>query len=271
MLKKKIGFIGTGKMGSALIKGLLKARLVAARNIIAYDRTSQPLSSIAKETKIRKAASNAQVVLNSDIIILCVKPDAMRGILKEIKEYITNRHLVISIAAGIPLSLIESGLKETSHVIRVMPNTPCLIGAGASCFCPGKNATAADSKITSLILNSAGVSFLVDEKLMDAVTGLSGSGPAYVYMVIEALSDGGVRMGLPRNIATVLAAQTVLGAARMVLETKLHPGQLKDMVTSPGGTTIEGLRAIERGGLRAALIEAVGAAAAKSKELSKIL
>ncbi len=257
-------------MGSVLIKGILKAHLVPPRDIIAYDRTSQTLSSIAKETKIRKSTGNTNVALNSDIVILSVKPDAIKGVLKEIKEEITERHLIISIAAGIPLGLIESNLKSTSRVIRVMPNTPCMVGAGASCFCPGKNATKEDVKITSLILNSVGISFLVDEKLMDAITGLSGSGPAYIYMVIEALSDGGVRMGLPRGLATTLAAQTVLGAARMVLETKLHPGQLKDMVASPGGTTIEGLRAIEKGGLRGTLIEAVVAATARAKELSKV-
>jgi pyrroline-5-carboxylate reductase len=193
----------------------------------------------------------------------------MAAVLAEIKPVITPRHLVVSIAAGITLRQLGEGLGADRRIIRVMPNTPCLVGAGASGYCLGSVATAEDGVLVERILTAVGRAYRLPENLLDAVTGLSSSGPAFVAVMIEALSDGGVRMGLPRDVATALAAQTVFGTAKMVLEAGLHPGVLKDMVASPGGTTIAGLHALERGGLRAALMDAVEAATRRAVELGK--
>lgn len=269
MLKERIGFVGGGKMGEALVKGILKAKLSSADKIIVGDTLKERVLLLERETGIKTTQDNKEVVQNADLIILAVKPNTVGDVLKELKNDITKKHLIVSIAAGIPLSFIETSLKPGCRCIRVMPNTPCLVGETAAGFALGKNATEADGKLVSTILSAVGKCFLLDEKLLDTVTGLSGSGPAFVYMVIEALSDGGVKMGLTRDVATKLAAQTVLGSAKMVLESGIHIGELKDFVTSPGGTTIEGIHALEKGGLRAALIEAVEAATLKSKKLGE--
>jgi pyrroline-5-carboxylate reductase len=208
-------------------------------------------------------------VETSDLIVLAVKPQNMAALLDEVAPAVQPRHLIVSIAAGVTLGQLALTLGHDRRLIRVMPNTPCLIGASASGYAPGEMATPEDVALVERLLNVVGIAFRLPERLIDAVTGLSGSGPAFVYTVIEALSDGGVRVGLPRDVATALAAQTVLGSARMVLETGLHPGVLKDQVTSPGGTTIAGIHALERGGLRAALIDAVEAATKRSVELGK--
>ena len=212
---------------------------------------------------------NVEAAREADIVILSVKPQVIERVLVEITSVVDDRKLVISIAAGIVISRIEKALKDGAHVVRVMPNTPALVLAGAAAIAGGKNATSNDLALAQSIFNSVGRAVIVEEKLMDAVTGLSGSGPAYVFMIIDALSDAGVKAGLPRQLALELAAQTVYGAAKMVLETKEHPGKLRDMVTSPGGTTIEGLHALEKGKLRATLINAVEAATARSRELGK--
>jgi pyrroline-5-carboxylate reductase len=193
----------------------------------------------------------------------------MSELLTEIRGSVQSHHLLFSIAAGITIRQIADVVGNDRRIIRVMPNTPCLVGASASAFAASSSATPADIQLTERLLNSVGRSVAVPEKLLDAVTGLSGSGPAFVFVMIEALSDGGVKMGLPRDLATMLAAQTLFGSAKMLLETGLHPGQLKDMVTSPGGTTIAGLHALEHGGLRAALMDAVEAATRRSAELAK--
>jgi pyrroline-5-carboxylate reductase len=216
---------------------------------------------------VRAGSDNREIVAGSDLLILAVKPQAITALLAEIRPAITHRHLIVSIAAGISLQHLASGLGADRRLIRVMPNTPCLVGASASGYSPGGSATAEDVALVDRLLNAVGLAFRLPETLLDAVTGLSGSGPAFVYVVIEALSDGGVRMGLPRNVATALAAQTVLGSAKMVLVTGSHLGVLKDMVASPGGTTIAGLHALEHGGLRAALMDAVEAATKRSVEL----
>jgi pyrroline-5-carboxylate reductase len=202
-------------------------------------------------------------------LILATKPDQVAAALAEIAGAIGPSHLLISIAAGVPLAKLESALPPGTRVIRVMPNTPALVGAGAAGFALGKNATAADGELAQKLLSAVGLAVPVKESLLDAVTGLSGSGPAYVYQFIEALSDGGVAAGLPRDVATRLAAQTVLGSAKMVLETRQHPGVLKDQVTSPGGTTIEGVHELEKGAFRATVINAVRAATEKSKKLGQ--
>ena len=269
MLKEKIGFIGGGKMGEALAKGLIRAKLSTADSIIVSDVDNKRCQVFEEETGIKTTQDNREVTANSDVIILAVKPNIMGTILEELKNDITSEHLVVSIAAGIPLNFMESSLNEGCRAIRVMPNTPCLVGETAAGDALGKNATLDDGELVGRILNAVGKSYLLEEKYLDAVTGLSGSGPAFIYMVIEALADGGVKMGLPRDVSTELAAQTAFGAAKMVLESNTHIGELKDSVTSPGGTTIEGLHALEKGGLANTLINAVEAATKKSKRLGK--
>lgn len=264
-----IGFLGAGKMATALARGFIAARLTSAKSIVASDVMEGARKAFADETGVKPMPTNLAVCKAASILILAVKPDQVPGVLVEIRDHLTVKHLLISIAAGVPLARLEAGLGPGSRVIRVMPNTPALVGASASAFATGKSATPADAALAQKLFASVGVALQVKEPLLDAVTGLSGSGPAYAYQMIEALSDGGVAAGLPRDVATKLAAQTLLGAAKMVLETGLHPGALKDMVTSPGGTTIEGLHELEKGGVRGALMNAVRAAAEKSKKLGQ--
>jgi pyrroline-5-carboxylate reductase len=266
----RVGFLGGGKMATALIKGLLEARLTTPDRLAASDVLPEARQALAHATGIQVVADNRAVVERSDLVVLAVKPQVMAAVLAEIKPVITPRHLVVSIAAGITLRQLGEGLGADRRVIRVMPNTPCLVGAGASGYCLGSVATPEDGVLVERLLTAVGRAYRLPENLLDAVTGLSSSGPAFVAVVIEALSDGGVRMGLPRDVATALAAQTVFGTAKMILEAGLHPGVLKDMVASPGGTTIAGLHALERGGLRAALMDAVEAATRRAVELGKI-
>jgi len=268
MLKQTIGFLGAGKMAEALAKGIVAAGVSPPEKIWASDVDAARREALAK-LGVATAVSNAEVVAQADLLVLAVKPNVVGPLLEEIAPAVEARHLVVSIAAGVPLAFLEERLPARTRVIRVMPNTPCLVGATAAAFARGTHATEEDEGVVSTLLNAVGRSFVVGEDLLDAVTGLSGSGPAYVYVMIEALADGGVRMGLPRPIAQTLAAQTVFGAAKMVLETGEHPAVLKDAVASPGGTTIAGLHALERGGLRAALIDAVEAATRRSQELGK--
>jgi pyrroline-5-carboxylate reductase len=264
-----IGFLGAGKMATALAKGFVSAELVTAKQIIASDTFEAAAAAFAKEVGAKTTAFNPDVVKFAEVLILAVKPDQVSGVLSEIREHFTEKHLLISIAAGVTLAKLESGLGTGSRIIRVMPNTPALVGASATCFALGKSAINTDADLAKKLFSSVGIAFQVKETLLDAVTGLSGSGPAYVYQFIEALSDGGVAAGLPRDIATKLAAQTVLGSAKMVLETGQHPGALKDQVTSPGGTTIEGLHELEKGKLRGTVMSAVRAATEKSKKLGQ--
>ena len=271
MLKEKIGFIGGGKMGEALINGILRAGLSSSDKIMVSDVDKKRLQILEKEAGIKTTQDNKKITSDSDIIILAVKPNMMGSVLDELNSEITSKHLIISIAAGIPLSFIESSLNKGCRAIRVMPNTPCLVGETAAGYVLGKKATRNDGKLVGQLLDAVGKSFLLDEKYLDAVTGLSGSGPAFIYVVIEALADGGIKMGLPRDVAITLAAQTAFGAAKMVLESGTHIGHLRDSVASPGGTTIEGLHALEKGGIRNALIDAVEAATKKSKSLGKAL
>ncbi len=262
-----VGFIGAGRMATALAQGLISAGFVSADRVVATDVVPAALDIFAEQTTARVVASTSAVISESDVVFLAVKPQQMTQVLQVLSTLLEDRHLIISIAAGLSLSVYEKALGADCRIIRVMPNTPCLVGACAAGFSIGGSATAEDSKLVEAMLATVGIAVQVDEKLLDAVTGLSGSGPAYAYQIIEALSDGGVRVGLPRDIATKLAAQTLLGAARMVLETGQHPGELKDAVTSPGGTTIAGLHALESGGLRGTLMNAVQAATQRSKEL----
>jgi pyrroline-5-carboxylate reductase len=264
-----IGFLGAGKMATALAKGFVQAGLVKPAQILASDSSEAAAATFAKALGAKTTAFNPDVVRFAEVLILAVKPDQVSGVLTEIREHFTDKHLLISIAAGVTLARLEAGLGSDARTVRVMPNTPALVGASASAFATGKSALPSDSELTQKLLSAVGLAFPVKEALLDAVTGLSGSGPAYVYLFIESLSDGGVAAGLPRDVATKLAAQTVLGAAKMVIETGLHPGALKDMVTSPGGTTIEWLHELEKGKLRGTVMSAVRAAADKSKNLGQ--
>jgi pyrroline-5-carboxylate reductase len=269
MLSHTIGFIGAGQMARALAKGFVKTKLVPPEKIVAADPVAAAAQQFANEIPAASLLpTNAAVVSKSSIIFLATKPQNMAAVFADLAGKFSPEKLVISIAAGVTLARLETGLK-TDRVIRVMPNTPALIGEGASAYALGSGATAEDGRLVGQLLSAVGKAHPVEEKLLDAVTGLSGSGPAYVYVMIEALADGGVRMGLPREIAAALAAQTVRGAAAMVLETGQHPSVLKDQVASPGGTTIAGLAALEDRGLRAALIAAVEAATRRSQELGK--
>jgi pyrroline-5-carboxylate reductase len=267
--KLTIGFLGAGKMATALAKGFIRAKLATAKQIIASDPLSAATAAFAKEVGSKTTASNAEVAQFAGVLILAVKPDQVPGVLADIRDHLTEKHLLISIAAGVPIAKMEAGLGGTARIIRVMPNTPALVGASASAYALGKSARPEDGALAQKLFSSIGLAFQLREYLLDAVTGLSGSGPAYVYLFIEGLSDGGVAAGLPRDIATKLAAQTVLGGAKMVLDTGLHPGALKDMVTSPGGTTIEGLHELEKGNFRATAISAVRAATEKSRKLGQ--
>lgn len=267
--QSKIGFLGAGKMATALAKGFVNAEMVFPREITAADPFDAARKYFADEIGANIAASNREVADSAKVLILATKPDQVGAVLAEISGTFTKKHLLISIAAGVTIARLEGGLPAGARVIRVMPNTPALVGAGASAFALGKSATAADGELAQRLLSAVGLALPVKESLLDAVTGLSGSGPAYVYQFIEALSDGGVAAGLPRDIATRLAAQTVLGGAKMVLETGQHPGTLKDQVTSPGGTTIEGLHELEKGRLRGVVMSAVRAATEKSKKLGQ--
>ena len=267
-LKQTFGFLGAGRMASALAGGMVESGLIKGRQLIASDVVQAALKSFTKSTGGRTAKSNAEVLRKADIIIIAVKPHQVIELLNELSDQITSKHLFISIAAGVSLAQLEEALGDKTRVIRVMPNTPALVGEGASGFARGSKAKAADAKLAKQLLESVGMAIEVPEHLINSITGLSGSGPAYGFQMIEAMSDGAVAAGLPRDLATPLAAQTLLGAAKMVLETGEHPGKLKDMVTSPGGTTIEGLHEMEAAGVRGGLMNAVRAASDKAANLS---
>jgi pyrroline-5-carboxylate reductase len=262
-----VGFLGAGQMATALARGWIAAGLLKPNEIVASDPLPKARQSFADLTRAKAIANNLEVVAAGKLIVLAVKPQFMSALLADIEQKVTPDQLVVSIAAGVTLKQLADGLGSKCRLIRVMPNTPCLVGASASAFSVGEHSKPEDAAIVERLFSAVGLAFQLPEHLLDAVTGLSGSGPAYVYVIIEALSDGGVRMGLPRDVATALAAQTVFGAAKMVLETGSHTAQLKDQVASPAGTTIDGLHALERGGVRAALMNAVEAATQRAKEL----
>jgi pyrroline-5-carboxylate reductase len=267
MADHSIGLIGAGQMARALASGLVGRRLVEPGDITAYDPVGAAQSQFLREVPgARWGADNAAVVRQSDVVILAVKPQSFSAVVAELEEVDTGGKLFLSILAGVNLAALYRGLR-TRRVVRIMPNTPCLIGRGAAGYALGEGATEGDGKLVASLLGAVGTAHALPEKLLDAVTGLSGSGPAYVYLMIEALSDGGVRMGLPRSVAIELAAQTVMGAAELVLQSGEHPGALKDRVASPAGTTIAGLQILERRAVRAALIDAVEAATVRSQEL----
>ena len=269
---RKIGMIGTGNMGSALIDGLIRSGAAQAEEIICSDASERQLTLVKEKYRVHTTMDNVAVVKKADIVLYCIKPQIMAAILKETADYLDMSKLIISIAAGVPLAAIESLLNKDLRLIRVMPNVAVSVREGATAIAAGGHADDEDVALAMTIFNSVGQSiFLKENYLMDAITGLSGSGPAYIFLIVDALADAGVKVGLSRNDALFLASQTVLGAARLLLETNAHPGQLKDSVTSPGGTAIAGLHTLENGGLRTTLINAVEAATKRSKELGEAM
>ena len=269
MMKEKIGVIGAGKIGAAIARGVIRAGLVTKDQVMASDVSDALRQSLAKELGVKATADNRKVTDFADIVMLAVKPQIVDPVAKEIAGKLGKAKLLVSVAAGVPIARIESNLAAGARVVRVMPNIPCVVGAGAAGFAGGAHATAADLEKVGAILNSFGVGLPVEEKYLDAVTGLSGSGPAYVFLFIEALADGGVQVGLSRDVALKLALQTVYGAARMALESAKHLGELKDEVTSPGGTTIAGLHVLEQKGFKGTVMDAVLNATKRSQELGK--
>jgi pyrroline-5-carboxylate reductase len=266
MKDKTIGFLGAGNMAGALIKGLLHAGAVPPSRIWASDVKPERLAHLAKTHGIQTTTDNHALVRASDVLVLAVKPQVIDRVLDTI-EIDVGGHLVVSVAAGVPLEALEARLPRSTRVVRAMPNTAATVLAGATAIAPGPHATEEDIETTRALFRAVGEVVVLEEAQLDAVTGLSGSGPAYVMLMIEALADGGVKVGLHRDTALLLAAQTVFGSAKLLLETGEHPGRLKDMVTSPGGTAIAGLHTLEAGGLRRTLIDAVEAATHRAEEL----
>ena len=264
-----IGFIGAGRMAAALARGFVDSGLVAPENLIASDPVPAGRKAFGQAVGCETTDSNADVLAKAKVIFLAFKPHQLDEAMETVHDQFDGSYLVISILAGVRLAKLDEACGGLARVVRVMPNTPALVGEGACGYALGQAATSDDSELVKRLLCAVGVAYEVKESLIDAVTGLSGSGPAYGYTIIEALSDGGVAAGLSRDIATRLAAQTMLGAAKMVLETGKHPGELKDMVCSPGGTTIEGVHELEEGGVRNALINAVRSATERAVELGQ--
>jgi pyrroline-5-carboxylate reductase len=269
MAGKKIGFVGGGNMAGALARGLLHSGTVTADQIRASDVKEERLAELHKEHGIETTTDNEALARWADVVVIAVKPQIVDRILGPIGAALGATDLVVSIAAGVPIESIEARLPEGARVVRAMPNTAAIALAAATAISAGTHAGAPDMEIARALFEAVGRCVVVDETLLDAVTGLSGSGPAYVMLMIEALADGGVKVGLGRDTALLLAAQTVYGAAKLQLETGEHPGRLKDMVTSPGGTAIAGLHTLEAGGLRRTLIDAVEVASRRSAELGE--
>ncbi len=271
MESKKIGMLGGGNMAGALIRGLLASKRVEPDQIRASDVRKERLAELEREFAIRTHANNHELVAWANLLVVAVKPQVIDRVLDQIAPLIPKDTLVVSIAAGVPLRALEARLPETVRVVRAMPNTAAIVLAGATGIAPGSRATDADVALARELFDATGRCVVLDETLIDAVTGLSGSGPAYVMLMIEALADGGVKVGLHRDTALLLAAQTVFGSAKLLLDTGEHPGRLKDMVTSPGGTAIAGLHTLESGGLRRTLIDAVDVATRRAQELGEAM
>jgi len=273
MLKdKKIGFIGSGNMGEALISGLVLSGSTIPENIICSDIREEPLQNMHGKYGIVTTTSNVEVVNNSEIIIYATKPQILATVLQETADVLDKSKLVISIAAGVPLAAIASGVKKELRLIRVMPNICAFVKESATAIAAGEYVINGDIEIAKAIFESVGICVFIQENtLMDAFTGLSGSGPAYVFLIIDAMADAGVKMGLSRRDSLLLSAQTVMGSAKLLLETNEHPGQLKDRVTSPGGTSIAGIHTLEQGGLRTTIMDAVEAATNRSSELGEMM
>ena len=266
---KTIGFLGAGNMAEALIRGLIRGGHVPADRIVASGPRRERLDELAQHYGCAGTSSNLELARRSDVVVLSVKPQILPKVLREVSGDIRHDALVLSVAAGVDTGTIEELLPAGMRVVRSMPNTPALVGAAATAISAGARATDDDMALARFVFDAVGMTVVLDESQLDAVTGLSGSGPAYVFLVLEALADAGVKVGLSRRNAQRLAAQTVMGSAKLLLETDEHPGRLKDMVTSPGGTAIAGLHTLEQGGLRTTLINAVETATNRARELGQ--
>jgi pyrroline-5-carboxylate reductase len=271
MKSRRIGMLGAGNMAGALIRGLLASKSVTADQIVASDVRADHLKELEAKYGIKTFSDNRKLAAESNLVVLAVKPQVVDRVLDQMADAFSPGTLLVSIAAGVPIKSLEARLPEHVHVVRAMPNTAAIALAGATGIAPGARATQEDITDTQAMFDAIGRSVVLDESLIDAVTGLSGSGPAYIMVIIEALADGGVKVGLHRDTALLLAAQTVYGSAKLLLETGEHPGRLKDMVTSPGGTAIAGLHTLESGGIRRTLIDAVDTATKRAIELGEAM
>jgi len=272
LTEKKIGFIGGGNMAEALISGLVHSDAARPENIICSDIREEPLAELQRKYGIATTTSNIEVAEKAEILIYATKPQILASVLRETAGVLDKSKLIISIAAGVPLAAIQSGLQKELRLIRVMPNICAFVKESATAIAAGKYVEEGDIELAKAIFDSVGISVFIKENiLMDAFTGLSGSGPAYVFLIIDAMADAGVKMGLSRKDSLLLSTQTVLGSAKLLLESKEHPGQLKDRVTSPGGTSIAGIHTLEQGGLRTTIMDAVEAATNRSRELGEMM
>jgi pyrroline-5-carboxylate reductase len=265
----RLVFLGGGQMAEALIRGVLDAGLVSPDRVLAADIVPERRAYLADRIGIRTAERNQEAIRFGEVVFLAVKPQDVPTVVADVGPHVGADQLVVSIAAGVPLAKVESGIDKPAPVIRVMPNTPALVRAGMAVLALGKHAGPEHEALVLQIFNAVGKAVTLPEYALDAVTALSGSGPGFIAIIIEALIDGGVRVGLPRDVATTLAIQTTFGTAAMLAQTGEHPARLKDMVSSPGGTTIAGIHALERGGIRSALIDAIVAATERSRELGR--
>jgi pyrroline-5-carboxylate reductase len=264
---QRLAILGLGKMGSILLQAFCSQNVAKPENIIATVNHSERVDALASKYGVQVSTDNRAAVKDADVILLCVKPQTLGEVIEDIEPALHERQLIISIAASVPTSYIEQRLSKKVPVVRAMPNTPSRVGAGMTAFCPGTAVKPSDLEIVHRLFDTVGETIRVDEKHMDAVTGLSASGPAYIFMILESLAEGGVKVGLPRDIAMKLAGQTVLGSAKMMLETGDHPALLKDAVATPAGCTVDGILELEEGGLRVTLIKAVVKASQRAKEL----
>jgi len=265
---KKVAFLGAGKMGGIILQALLKNGLLSPKSTFATVAHEERALALAAKLKVKVGTNNIEAARDADIIVIGVKPQVVEDVIREINGHITAEQLIVSVAASVPTSMIEKNLSANVPVVRAMPNTPCQLGAGMTAISKGKHASPEDVAMTCHMFEVVGRTVVIDEKHMDAVTALSASGPAYIYIILESLAEAGVKVGLPRDVATLLAAQTALGAARVVLETGDHPALLKDAVTTPAGCTIDAIMELEEGKLRVTLIKAVVKAAQRAKELA---
>lgn len=269
-MKVNVGFIGSGNMGTAIIKSIINSGKVSPENIFVNDMDREKLEALGKETGVNIAVSNAEVMEKSDVIILAVKPNVVKPVLEACGSILGNEKILVSIAVGLPIKLYKGILGSDKKIIRTMPNTPAMVGEGMTLLSYENNITEEDLKLVMSLFESFGKVEILDEKLMSEVTALTGSSPAYVFMFIEAMADAAVLSGIPRSLAYKLASQAVLGSAKMVLETGKHPGELKDMVCSPAGTTIEAVSSLEKNSFRYAIIEAMNECTKRAREMGKI-
>lgn len=266
-IDKTIGFLGGGNLAEAFIRGLLDGGVVPAERLSVSGPRQQRMQELRDRYGVYATTDNVELVSRSQVLLLTIKPQILERVLREIREHVGDGTVLISLMAGVGTSCIETRLEQRTRIVRAMPNTPALVRCAATAIAPGTHATEGDIELAKRIFDAVGLTVVVDETQLDAVTGLSGSGPAYIFLILEALADAGVKVGLARRNALRLAAQTVMGSAKLLLETDEHPGRLKDMVTSPGGTAIAGLHTLEEGGLRTTLINAVEAATIRAREL----